>query len=293
MTPDPVPHPGTEPTQTAAGPAGLDLSRPQAARVYAHWLGGKDTFGPDRDTAEKVAAVAPWVVAGARANRAFLRRAITCLTRSGIDQVLDLGSGLPAPGNVHEVAQAVNPAARVVYVDVDPVVMVHSRALLACDERTVAVPGDLRDPAAILADPDVRAHLDLTRPVVLLLLAVLHFVADTEDPARIVAGYRDHLAPGSVIVISHVADLPDPDKPNRAAATRDAAAVYEKLAGPFTLRTRKQITGLFHGLDLLPPGVVPANRWRPRRSRPGPVVPILGGVGRVPEPGTPLRQGRN
>jgi hypothetical protein len=233
------------------------------------------------------------VVAGAQqANRAFLRRAVGHLARSGVDQFLDLGSGLPAPGNVHEVAQAVVPAARVVYVDVDPVVMVHARALLACDERTIAVPGDLRDPAAILTHPDVRAHLDLTRPVVVLLLAVLHFVADTEDPAGIVAGYRDRLAPGSAIVISHVADLPDPDQPDRAAATRDAAAVYEELAGPFTLRTPERITGMFHGLDLLPPGVVPANRWRPRRSRPGPAVPILAGVGQVPVPGALSRRGR-
>lgn len=290
MTLDPTPSAQPE-SDAAAGPIvgaddGLDVSRPHPARVYQAWLGGKDTFGPDRDAAERVATLAPWVVQGARANRAFLRRAVRHLASRGIEQFLDLGAGLPAPGNVHEVAQAVNPAVRVVYVDLDPVVLAHARALLACDTRTIVVPGDLREPAAILTDPDVSAHLDLSRPVAVLLLAVLHFVRDSEAPARIVADLRERVAPGSAVVISHVADLPDGDRPARAAATRKAAGLYEELAGPFTLRTPDQITGLFAGLDLLDPGVVPANQWRLPGTRPGRPVPILAGVARIPGPAT-------
>lgn len=281
-TPSAQPDPGTPAGPTLGAADGLDVSRPHPARVYQAWLGGKDTFGPDRDAAERVATLAPWVIQGARANRSFLRRAVRHLSSSGIDQFVDLGAGLPAPGNVHEVAQAVNPAARVVYVDLDPVVLIHARALLACDARTIAVPGDLRDPAAILTDPDLCAHLDLSRPVAVLLLAVLHFVRDSEDPARIVAELRERLAPGSAVVISHVADLPDGHRPERTAATREAAGLYEELAGPFALRTPDQIGELFEGLDLLDPGVVPANQWRPTRARPGPPVPILAGVARIP-----------
>lgn len=151
--------------------------------------------------------MAPWVVSGVRANRAFLRRAVEALAESGIDQFLDLGAGLPSAGNVHEVAQGVNPAARVVYVDNDPVVLAHARALLATDERTVAVAGDFLDPSGILVDPAVRGHLDFSRPVAVLLVAVLHFVPDEADPAGCVAVLRDAVAPGSALVLSHVADL--------------------------------------------------------------------------------------
>jgi SAM-dependent methyltransferase len=259
----------------------LDVCRPHPARVYHHWLGGKDTFGPDRAVAAKVAEIAPWVVAGARGNRAFLTRVVTHLARAGISQFLDVGSGLPAAGNVHEVAQAVDPDARVVYLDHDPIVLIHARALLACDDRTIAACGDARDPAGILGNPDVRRHLDFSRPIAVLFIAVLHFLRD-DDPAGVVAAFREALAPGSCIAISHVADLPDGDGPARAAATREAVGVYEEMAAPFVLRTCEQITGLFTGLRLLDPGVVPVQLWRPARGRPGPVVPVLGGVGHVP-----------
>jgi hypothetical protein len=132
----------------------------------------------------------------------------------------------------------------------------------------------------------------MSRPVAVLLVAVLHFVRDSEGPARVVADLRNRLSPGSAVVISHVADLPESDRPERAAATREAAALYEDLAGPFTLRTPDEIAGLFDGLDVLDPGVVPANQWRPPRARPGPPVPVLAGVGRVrdPKPATPPAQ---
>jgi SAM-dependent methyltransferase len=264
---------------------GFDPSRPHPARVYQAWLGGKDTFGPDRAVAEKVAEIAPWVVAGARGNRAFLTRAITHLARAGIRQFLDVGSGLPTSGNVHEVAQGINRDAKVVYVDHDPIVLVHARALLACDERTIAVAGDVRDPATILANHNVRSHLDFSQPIAVLFIAVLHFLGNDDDPAGVVAAFRDALAPGSYIAISHVADLPDEGGPARAAATREAVGLYEEMAAPFVLRTPERITGLFAGLQLVDPGVVPVHLWQPARGRPGPAVPVLAGIGRVMELG--------
>jgi SAM-dependent methyltransferase len=265
-------------------PAGFDPLRPHPARVYDHWLGGKDAFGPDRAVADKVADIAPWVVAGARGNRAFLTRAVTYLAKAGIRQFLDVGSGLPTSGNVHEIAQGINPGAKVVYVDHDPIVLVHARALLACNDRTVAVAGDARDPASILANPDVRSHLDFTQPIAVLFIAVLHFLTNDDNPADVVAEFRNALAPGSYIAISHVADLPDEGGHDRAAATREAVGVYREMAAPFVLRRPQQITGLFAGLQLVGPGVVPVQLWRPARGRPGPSVPVLAGVGQVTQP---------
>lgn len=254
---------------------------PHPARIYDFWLGGKDNFAQDREVGARVAEIAPWAVTGARANRAFLTRAVRYLARSGIAQFLDIGAGLPTAGNVHEIAQQVNPKARVVYVDNDPIVLCHARALLATDEYTVAVGGDARDPAGILADPAVRAHLDFDRPVGVLFVAVLHFVREEEDPARIVAIFRDALAPGSRVVISHVGDLPDDGGPVRASATLEAVDLYGKLAAPFTLRTREQVTALFDGWELEPPGVVPAHLWRPTRAPRKPITPVLAGLGRL------------
>jgi hypothetical protein len=277
---------GPDDTGRVAGQVGgFDPSRPHPARIYHHWIGGKDTFGPDRAVAARVAGIAPWVISGARGNRAFLTRVVTYLAGAGISQFLDVGSGLPAAGNVHEVAQGVDAGCRVVYVDHDPFVLIHARALLACDDRTIAVCGDARDPAGILADPDVRGHLDFGRPIAVLFVGLLHFLRD-DDAAGVVAAFREVLVPGSCIAISHVADLPDDgDGPARAAATREAVGVYEELAAPFVLRTCEQVTGLFTGLDLVDPGVVPVQLWRPVRGRLGPAVPVLGGVGQVPSPG--------
>ncbi len=266
---------------------GLDTSRPHPARIYDYWVGGKDHFAADRRIGAQVAERAPWVISGARGNRAFLARAVSYLAESGVDQLLDIGAGLPGVGNVHEVAQAVNPSARTVYVDRDEIVLAHARALLARDARTIAVGGDARDPGAILDHPDVRAHLDLDRPVGVLLVAVLHFITADAEATRITATLRDRLAPGSHLVISHVADLPDDrDRPERAEATRAAAELYDSLAAPFTLRTPEQIAALFDGFDLVPPGVVPAHRWHPHRGRPGPAIPVLAGVGRLSTPVT-------
>lgn len=257
----------------------VDIRQPHPGRIYDCWLGGKDNFAADREVAEKVAQVAPWAISGARENRGFLTRAVRYLARAGIRQFIDVGSGLPSSGNVHEVAQAVDPACRVLYVDNDPIVLVHARALLAGDERTVVVAGDARDPVGLLGDPTVREHLDWSRPVAVLFVALLHFL-DGDQPARILAEVRERLVPGSYLVVSHVADLPDAvEGPDRAAATKAAAELYTGLAAPFVLRTPEQVASLFTGFDLIEPGLVPAHRWRPDRGRPGPPVPVLAGVG--------------
>src|SRR4051794_37745685 len=195
------------------------------ARVYDYWLGGKDHYRPDRELGDQVAALAPWVVHEARANRRFLERSVTFLAAEGITQFLDIGSGLPTNRNVHQIAQQVNPDARVVYVDSDPVVLTYARALLATDSRTVVVEGDARTPDRILADGAVTEHLDLSRPVAVLFVAVLHFLTDDDKPAGIVAAIRDALAPGSFVVISHASPGEDPAT-DAADATHEAARVY-------------------------------------------------------------------
>ena len=297
----PTPEPGTggdtarrDRTVAGATAADLDLSRAHPARVYDRWLGGKDNWAADREAADQVAQIAPWAVQGARSSRVFLARAVRYLAGCGVRQFLDVGAGLPAAGAVHEVARRQTPDARVAYVDNDPIVLTHARALLA-DATTIAVPGDARDPAAILANPAVRAHLDLDKPVAVLLVSVLHFLARPGDnPAAVVAAFRDALVPGSFVVISHVADLPDtPHATERAQATREAAQLYQELAGPFTLRSPSEIAALFTGLELVDPGLVGVHEWRPRRDRPGPPVPVLAGIGRVPQSGPGRHPGRS
>lgn len=277
VTPDHAIDEGPHPA--ALGLGEFDTTRPHPARVYACWLGGgKDAFAADRAAAAQIAEVAPWVTAGARTSRAFLRRAVRHLAAAGVTQFLDLGSGLPTAGNVHEIAQRVNPASRVCYVDNDPVVLAHARALLATDHRTIAVPGDLRHPLEVLADPAISIHLDLTLPVVVLLVSVLHFVTHAEDPVGITAAFGRELPPGSHLVISHVADLPECGRGERAGATRQAAKLYQDLVAPFALRTVHQVEQLFAGWTLQAPGLVPVHRWRPARGRPGNAVPVLAGV---------------
>lgn len=283
LFPDAALFPDAE-QMAVSGLSEFDANRPHPARIYDVLLGGKDGFEADRRVAAQIAELAPWVISGARGNRAFLRRAVRYLARAGIRQFVDIGSGLPASGNVHAVAQAVDPACRVVYVDHDPIVLTHARALLARDHRTIAVPGDARDPAAILTDPAVTAHLDLDRPVAVLYVAVLHFIGG-DQPARIVAETRRHLAPGSYLAVSHAADLPDTAAdPDRASATRAAADLYTDTTTPLVLRTYQQVSALFDGFDLLEPGVVPAHLWRPER-RPGPPIPVLAAVAHLPTPG--------
>jgi hypothetical protein len=289
--------PGPVPTSRLVEVAPIeadDVDRAHPARVYAHWLGSKDTYVADRALADQISTLAPWIAQGAKANRAFLARSVTHLADAGITQVLDLGTGLPATPNVHEIAQATCPAARTCYIDNDPIVVAHARARLARDTRTIAVQADIRDPDSILDNPIVRAHLDFSRPVGVLMIAVLHFV-DDPDPARIMKAFREMLVPGSFVVITHVADLGTPvngqntdpsPSPAMNNAALEAARLYREIATPFFLRTPNDIQALFAGLDLLAPGMVPVSQWgiRTRPTKPGTrrmVAPILAGVGRV------------
>jgi hypothetical protein len=244
--------------------------------VYDYWLGGKDNFGPDREVG---AAVAPWIVPGVRANRAFLRRAVNYVARQGISLYLDLGAGLPTRPSVHQIAQARNPQARVIYLDNDPVVLAHARALLARDARTVVAAGDARDPAGMLADPVVAGHLDWSRPVCVLLGALLHFLTDKEDPAATVAALRAVMVPGSFLVVSHC--TPGAGRAQGAAVSQ-AVRLYREQAAPFVPRTPDRIASWLEGLDLISPGLVALDRWRAKPRRPGPPMPMLACVARVP-----------
>jgi len=250
-------------------PAGLDTSTPNPARIYDALLGGKDNFPADRTAAHAILNVAPQARRGARENRAFLQRAVRYLAaeEAGIRQFLDIGTGLPTQGNVHQVAQAVAPDARVAYVDHDPVVHVHANALLANHTTTVAVLADLRDPEAILRHPEVRRLLDFARPVAVLLVAVLHFLRDEEDPAGIVARLRDAMAPGSYLVVSHAtADF----HPQAGAKVTE---VYQRASAPLVLRSHSETGRFFGGFDLVAPGLVEPASWHPD----DPVSPGAGG----------------
>jgi S-adenosyl methyltransferase len=229
------------------------------ARVYAYWLGSKDHYPADRKAAEEVAACHPQVVAGARANRAFLGRAVRYLAGScGVGQFIDIGPGFPAPGSTHEVAQAIDPSCRVVYADCDPIVLAHARALLAsAPEGTCGyIPADLRDPELILKE--AARTLDFSQPAAVILAAVVHFLRDDDDPAGVVASLAGPLALGSFVAISHLtADL----APGQVAAGVDA---YNSLVpAGITARSHAQVTALFGGLALVAPGVVPVSEWRP------------------------------
>jgi hypothetical protein len=237
----------------------IDTSVPHPARRYNYWLGGKDHFAADRASGDAIAEAFPVVVELARANRAFLRRAVRFLAQSGVTQFLDIGTGLPAPENTHEVAQRIAPESRVVYVDNDPIVMAHARALLHGDRRgrTAYLEADVRDPGAILGHPALRETLDLERPVGLLLVAVLHFVHDDDQAAGAVRELMAALPNDSHLVLSHgTMDFSAPE----------GVAAYEKMfaAGGTDVRarTRETIGGYFAGLEIAEPGIVAVSDWR-------------------------------
>jgi trans-aconitate methyltransferase len=253
------------------------------ARIYDYHLGGSHNFAADRGAAEQIAALMPDLPLIMRANRAFLRRAVRYLAGVGIRQYLDLGSGIPTAGNVHEIVQRAVSDARVVYVDVDPVAVAHSRALLAGNPLAAAVRADLRNVATVLGLPEVSDLIDFTEPVAVLMVAVLHFVPDRDDPAGIVSGYVRECAPGSYLVASHAAAAEEDSAPRGADA---AAAAYSRTVAEATLRTREQVAGLLAGLELVEPGVVYVDEWRPdledAADRPGRRLAQLVGMGRKP-----------
>jgi SAM-dependent methyltransferase len=261
----------------------IDISRPHSARMYDYYLGGKDHFAVDRETAEIAARGWPSVRVAVQENRKFLARAVNCLAgEEGIRQFLDIGSGLPSASNVHEVAQRIAPDARVVYVDNDPLVLAHARALLTSSPagRTAYIDADLREPEKILAHPVVRQTLDFGQPMALMLVAILHFIADEEDPANIVASLLDALPPGSYLVASHVTPEHDPEGVHGLERTYRAGGVTAQA------RTASEFGRLFFsGLEFMPPGLVLVSDWRPDSGGPRPApeeVSWYGAVARKP-----------
>jgi len=257
--------------------AEIDTSRPHPARMYNVFLGGKDNYAADQAAAAEVLRAAPEVRVTAVENRAFVARAVRYLVgEAGLRQIIDIGTGIPSAGAVHEVADQVAPGVKVAYVDNDPIVHVHAQALLSKHGTTCIVLADVRQPTAILAHPQVAELIDFSEPVAVLLAAVLHFVTDAERPGQIVATLRDALVPGSYLALSHATgDF------RTESATR-AAAVYDTATSPMNLRGRGQITELFDGFEILDPGIVPMPMWRPDGKQPRETDIVLGycGVGR-------------
>jgi hypothetical protein len=246
--------------------------------MYDYWLGGKDNYEADRVAAERVIAGQPSILASVRANRAFLRRAVQFLAgEAGIRQFLDIGTGLPTADNTHEVAQAIAPDARIVYVDNDPIVLAHARALLTSTAQgaTAYIHGDARDPEQILHE--AARTLDFTQPVAVMMLAVLHYVPDADDPAGIVHQVLRGVPPGSYLALSEATRDIDTDSITSEAARFNSG----RVAAPFTPRTRAEISRYFDGLDLVEPGLVPIPQWRGLAS-PARPVPAYAAVARKP-----------
>ena len=265
------------------GRSGIDSTVPHPARRYNYWLGGKDNFAADRASGDELEAAFPNVRKGALANRAFLQRATRHLAaRAGIRQFLDIGTGLPTADNTHEVAQAVAPESRIVYVDNDPLVMVHARALLTTSPqgRTAYIEADLKEPARILGDRTLRETLDLDQPVGLMLIAVLHFIHGHGAALPIVRDLLDALPSGSYLVATHATS--DFGTPEQQELYRQ---MIEQGRSDVWTRTREEFAELFGGLELIGPGVVPASEWHPQPGDPAFAnneVNVWAGVGRKP-----------
>lgn len=248
---------GEPPTPT------VDISMPNAARMYDYLLGGCHNFAIDRETAEKAMAAGRVSPLPARANRSFLRRAVRFMVDQGVEQFLDLGSGIPTVGNVHEIAQYAKPEAHVVYVDNEPIAVAHARQLLAGNPSAAIIGSDLRDVEVILNDPETRRLLDFDKPVGVLMVAVFHFIPDLDDPAGIIGRYLGALRAGGYLALSHYTeDGYTPEKRKLAAAGR--AAYGTQVVG----RSRDELAGLMGGLEIVEPGVVYTPEWRPDDEQP-------------------------
>ncbi|MDA3629594.1 SAM-dependent methyltransferase [Saccharopolyspora sp. WRP15-2] len=242
----------------------IDVGGPNAARMYDYYLGGSANFEVDRAAAEVGRAAMPDAETYARANRAFLGRAVRYLCSVGIDQFLDLGSGIPTKGNVHEIAQGVNPRARVAYVDIESVAVAHSRRMLAQVDGVTITRADIRRPEVVLSAPGVAGLLDFDRPIAVLAVAILPFVPDDVEAAAVLAAYRQACAPGSYLAISHISQL--------AASAEQVAAAEQVMARtptPVKWRSADRIAPLLDGYEIVPPGLLPVPLWRPD----GPVEP--------------------
>jgi hypothetical protein len=246
-----------------AGPAGIDVTRPGIARVYDYLLGGKDNFAADREMVRLALRIAPDAREVAQANRQFLQRVVRFLAaEAGVRQFLDIGSGLPTQGNVHQIAQTAAPGAKVVYVDNDPIVLAHARAILADSSSTIVVQGDTRVPAEILDNPAVRGFIDFSRPVGLLLFAILHHLHDDEDPGGVATQFRAALSPGSYLALSHFHN-PGYAHPVASSQAITAEKLFNERLGTGRWRSRAELLSYFGDFELLEPGLVPLPEWRP------------------------------
>ncbi|QUQ67148.1 SAM-dependent methyltransferase [Kutzneria sp. CA-103260] len=261
-------------------PPNVDLTTPSAARAYDALLGGAHNFEVDRAFARKAEKVFPGVAVSCQANRAFLRRVVQFLMRNGVRQFLDIGSGIPTVGNVHEVAQAIDPACRVAYVDNEAVAVAHSDLILQDNDNATIVQADVREPESILEAPEVRRLLDFDQPVAVLMLALLHFVPDSDDPAALVAPYRDALIPGSYLAITHATG------DSRPTEMRALEKLYATSSNPAVARTTQWITGLFGDWELVEPGAAYVPEWQPDNHVDLPSHPehyiFFGGLARKP-----------
>ncbi|KES09195.1 hypothetical protein BU52_03860 [Streptomyces toyocaensis] len=244
----------------AWAPRSIDITVPSVSRMYDFYLGGSHNFEVDRQAARRAMEFMPGLPKIMQANRAFMRRAVRFAVAEGITQFLDIGSGIPTFGNVHEAAQAADPDARVMYVDHDPVAVAHSQAVLQGNDRAGILAADLRKPREILTSPEVLRLIDLNRPVALLLVAILHFVEDADDPYAAVTELREGLAPGSMLILTHASYNGIPLPPERAEGAVD---VYQSIRNPLIMRTREEIARFFEGYDMVEPGLVPMPQWRP------------------------------
>jgi hypothetical protein len=260
---------------------GVDVERANVARVYDALLGGTHNFAADRDVARAMTTIMPSARDAARANRAFLGRVVRFLAEAGIRQFLDIGSGVPTEGNVHEVARSIDPESRVVYVEIDPVAIAHSRSILAGDDKATIIEADLREPEAILGHPEVGRLIDFAQPVALLLVSVLHFIRDEENPGDLVKRLAGPLVPGSHLAISH--GTIDGQSSSVIEAGR---RLYARATAPMRVRGHAEIRAFFDGFDLVEPGLVFNPQWRP--DGPGPLADqperswLYAGVGRKP-----------
>ena len=266
----------------------IDTTVAHPARVYDYWLGGKDNFAVDREAAEEVLRARPAIRLNVRANRAFLARSVRYLSGDvGLRQFLDIGTGIPSADNTHEVAHSVDREARVVYVDNDPIVLAHARALLtSASGKTAYIDADLRDTAAILEQ--AAQTLDFSQPVAVMLIAVLHLIPDADDPWGIVAALMRAVPLGSYLVISHPAS--DVEAPSAAQA---ADRYNELVASPMRRRSKDEVSRFFAGLDMVDPGLVQLHQWRPGAGHPAAPSSGYGGVARKPQPAAVSTRGRN
>jgi hypothetical protein len=262
--------------QGDAPPVGIDISRPSVARMYDYYLGGKDNYRVDREAVDRVAQAMPEIRELAQENRAFLRRAVRFMARQGIRQFIDIGSGLPTVGNTHEIAQEVDSAARVVYVDNDPVVLAHGRALLAADDHTAVATADMHRPAEVLTHPQTTKLIDFNQPVGVLMIAMVHFLTLDEQP-EVMGRLHEALAPGSYFAATHART---DDRP--ADAVAQIEAVYATTPTPIYFRPRDEIARFFDGFELVAPGLVLLDEWHPDPADPGPAPTawMYGAVGR-------------